>query len=78
VSKSRVLVPLAIVVGVLLIVLSIVYFVEPAKSLPGFLPGHEAGSTHHHVKHGIAAFFVGLACLVYAWFQTGKKQQPAA
>jgi uncharacterized membrane protein HdeD (DUF308 family) len=78
VSKSRVLVPLAIVVGVLLIVLSIVYFVEPAKSLPGFLPGHEAGSTHHHVKHGIAALFVGLACLVYAWFQTGKKQQPAA
>jgi uncharacterized membrane protein HdeD (DUF308 family) len=78
VEKNRVLVPLAIVVGVLLILVGLVYFVEPAKSLPGLFPGHEAGSTHHHVKHGIAALFVGLACLVYAWFQTGKKQQPAA
>jgi uncharacterized membrane protein HdeD (DUF308 family) len=78
VGNKRILVPLAIVVGVLLILLGLVYFVEPAKSLPGFLPGHEAGSTHHHVKHGIAALFVGLACLVYAWFNTGKKQHPAA
>jgi len=78
VPTNRVLVPLAIVVGVLLILLGLVYFVEPAKSLPGFFPGHEAGSAHHHVKHGIAALFLGLACLVYAWFQTGKKQQPAA
>ena len=77
-EKNRILVPLAIVVGVLLILVGLVYFVEPAKSLPGFFPGHESGSAHHHVKHGIAAFFVGLACLVYAWFQTGKKQQPAA
>jgi hypothetical protein len=79
VANKRILVPLAIVVGVLLIVVSLVYFAEPAKSLPGFMPGHEAGSAHHHVKHGIAALFVGLACLVYAWFQTGtKQQQPAA
>jgi uncharacterized membrane protein HdeD (DUF308 family) len=78
VEKNRILVPLAIVVGVLLILVGLVYFIEPAKSLPGFFPGHEAGSAHHHVKHGIAALFVGLACLVYAWFQTGKKQQPAA
>jgi hypothetical protein len=46
--------------------------------LPSWLPGHEAGSTHHHVKHGVAAFFVGAACLVYAWFQTGTKRPPAA
>jgi uncharacterized membrane protein HdeD (DUF308 family) len=78
VSKNKALVPLALLVGALLIILAIVYFVEPAKSLPGFLPGHQAGSAHHHVKHGIAALFVGLACLVYAWFATGKKSQPAA
>jgi hypothetical protein len=30
------------------------------------------------VKHGIAAFFVGLACLVYAWFATGGKRPAAA
>jgi len=67
----------AVVVGALLIVLAVVYFVEPASGLPSFIPGHEAGSSHHHVKHGIAAFFVGVALLVYAWFQTGDKKQGA-
>ena len=61
----------AIVVGILLIVVAAIYWAEPAKSLPSFFPGHEAGSSHHHVKHGIAAFLVGLACLVFAWFNTG-------
>jgi len=60
--------------GIVLIVIAIVYWVEPAKSLPGFFPGHEAGSGHHHVKHGIASFLVGVACLVFAWFRTGPKR----
>jgi ammonia channel protein AmtB len=68
----RALTFIAIVAGVALIVLAIVYWAEPARSLPSWIPGHEAGSPHHHVKHGIAAFFVGVALLVYAWFQTGK------
>ena len=25
----------------------------------------------HHVKHGIAAFLLGMVCLIFAWFQTG-------
>jgi hypothetical protein len=66
-----VLVWLALIAGIVLIVLAVVYWAEPAKSLPSWIPGHEAGSGHHHIKHGIASFFVGLACLVYAWFQTG-------
>jgi hypothetical protein len=57
--------------GVVLIAIAIVYFAEPAKSLPGFFPGHEAGSTHHHVKHGIAALLLGLGAFVLAWFQSG-------
>ena len=70
-DRKRLLVVLAIVVGVILVVLAIVYWAEPAKSLPSFIPGHQAGSNHHHVKHGIAAFLVGLACFVFAWFNTG-------
>jgi hypothetical protein len=76
-----VIVALAALLGVALIVIAIVYWIEPASSLPSFFPGHvgknaaEAG--HHHVKHGIAAFFVGLAALVFAWFQTGKKNAAA-
>ena len=78
--NHRVLTWGAVVVGVALIVLAVVYWIEPASSLPSFIPGHEAGSAHHHVKHGIAAFFVGVALLVYAWFQTGgdKTKEPSA
>ena len=63
--------------GLILIVLAVVYWIEPAGSLPSFIPGHESGSGHHHVKHGIAAFFVGAALLVYAWFQTGDRTKTA-
>ena len=54
--------------------MAVVYWVDTAGSLPSFFPGHEAGSAHHHIKHGIAAFVVGLGCLVFAWFQTGPKR----
>jgi divalent metal cation (Fe/Co/Zn/Cd) transporter len=70
-TKNRSLIIPAVVVGVILIVVAIVYFVDSASSLPSFFPGHQAGSTHHHVKHGIAALVVGLGCFVFAWFQSG-------
>jgi UDP-N-acetylmuramyl pentapeptide phosphotransferase/UDP-N-acetylglucosamine-1-phosphate transferase len=73
-GSKRLLTGAAIVVGVLLIVVAIVYWAEPAKSLPSFFPGHESGSNHHHVKHGIAAFLVGVACLVFAWFNSGPQR----
>jgi drug/metabolite transporter (DMT)-like permease len=71
------LVTLAVVLGIALVVIAAVYWAEPARSLPSFFPGHEAGSDHHHVKHGIAAFLVGLACFVFAWFNTGPKKSAA-
>ena len=43
-SNNRWTVIAAAIAGVVLIVIAIVYFAEPAKSLPGFFPGHEAGS----------------------------------
>jgi len=73
-NRNRVLVWIA---GIVLIVIAIVYWVEPASSLPGFFPGHEAGSGHHHVKHGIASFLVGVALLIFAWFQSAPKKRAA-
>jgi len=70
-GNRRLLAILAVVLGIVLIAIAIVYWVEPAGSLPSFFPGHQAGSNHHHAKHGIAAFLVGLACLAFAWFNTG-------
>jgi hypothetical protein len=76
-GQKRLLALAAAAVGVVLIAIAFVYWAEPARSLPSFFPGHEAGSGHHHVKHGIASFLVGLALLVYAWFQTGTKARSA-
>ena len=73
-SSARLLATLAVVAGLALIAIAVVYWIEPAKSLPSFFPGHEAGSNHHHVKHGIAAFLLGLALLVFAWFQSGRER----
>jgi len=77
-KNRRILVILAVILGIVLIAISIVYWAEPAKSLPSFFPGHQAGSGHHHVKHGIAAFLLGLACLAFAWFNSGSKHDAAA
>ena len=77
--KSRLLTVAAVALGVALIVIAGIYWAEPAKSLPGFFPGHQSGSSHHHTKHGVAAFLVGLAVLAFAWFQSApKKSKPAA
>lgn len=51
------------VLGVVLIVVAAVYFVLPADQLPGFFPGHEAGVTRMHTKHGIVAGVAGLVLL---------------
>jgi hypothetical protein len=77
-SKSTWTVIAASIAGALLIAIAIVYFAEPAKSLPGFFPGHQAGSAHHHVKHGIAALLLGLGAFVLAWFESGPRTRVEA
>ena len=73
-QRNRALAAAALVVGLALIAVAIVYWVEPAGSLPSWFPGHEAGSGHHHVKHGVAALVVALAVLAFAWFQSGPSR----
>jgi hypothetical protein len=72
-STKRALAIAGLLVGVALIAVAAVYWAEPARSLPTWFPGHKAGSSHHHVKHGIAALLVGLAALAFAWFQSGPR-----
>jgi Na+/H+ antiporter NhaD/arsenite permease-like protein len=80
-ANLRKLVVPAVIVGVVLIVVAVVYFVTPAHSLPSVFPGHasatNAEANHHHTKHGLAALIVALACFAFAWFQTGPKSAPA-
>ena len=76
-SNARVLAIPAVIIGILAVVAAVIYFAEPAHSLPSFFPGHVSASSseaaHHHTKHGIAALVVALACFAFAWFQTGPK-----
>jgi hypothetical protein len=51
------------VFGIILLIVAAVYFVMPADQLPGFLPGHEAGVTRIHARHGIVAGVAGLVLL---------------
>jgi hypothetical protein len=70
-TKNRALILPAVLVGLVLLAIAVIYWAEPARSIPSFFPGHKAGSAHHHVKHGIAAFVVALGAFAYAWFQSG-------
>ena len=63
---------IAYVVGALLIVVAVVYFMMPADSLPSFLPGHEAGLMRPRTKHGIASAVVGVVLIAVGWF-TGRR-----
>ena len=63
----------AAVIGLLLLIAAVIYFLEPASALPSFLPGHEAGVNKPHLKHGVLALALAVVCFVVAWFQSGPK-----
>jgi Na+/H+ antiporter NhaD/arsenite permease-like protein len=71
-----------VVLGIVMIAVAVIYFVQPEHSLPSFFPGHSsatsAEASHHHTKHGIAALVVAMACFAFAWFQTGPKARSAS
>jgi hypothetical protein len=73
-TRSRIIVVLAVLLGIVLLVVAGIYFADKAESLPSFFPGHQAGSTTHHVKHGIAAIVVALALFAFAWFASGPRK----
>lgn len=62
------------VLGIVCVIVGILYFVEPAHSLPSFFPGHTAHGTKPRTKHGIAAVVVGVLLLLGAWFASGRKR----
>ena len=49
--------------GVVLLVIAAVLFSGSGGSIAGFLPGHQAGVTRVHSKHGIVSGIAGLVLL---------------
>jgi hypothetical protein len=64
-----------IVLGLAFAALGVVYLTETAANLPSFLPGHQAGLAHHHTKHALVAFALGLLSWAGAWFTTGTRSR---
>jgi hypothetical protein len=58
--------------GVVLLIVAAVYVLVPADQLPGFFPGHEAGVTRVHLKHGTVSGVLGLV-LIAAGVWMGRK-----
>jgi drug/metabolite transporter (DMT)-like permease len=70
---------LAVILGIIaliFIVVAIIYLAEPAKSLPGFIPGHIKGSTGHHPLKATGSLVVGIIFAVGAWFALAYKPKP--
>jgi len=66
-----------VLLGLVFMGLVVYYWMTQAGSLPTWFPGYEAGSTHKHLKHGLAAAILGLGCWVWAWFLSGTKTSAA-
>lgn len=78
-SSGRVI--LAVILGIIalvFIVAGFIYVIEPAKSLPSFIPGHKAGSTGHHALRLVGSFIMGIIFAVGAWFALAYKPKPQA
>jgi hypothetical protein len=74
--NDRLLAGLAGLVGLALIAVGVIYIALNEHDIPSFFPGHVSHpASHHHVKHGIAAILLGLACLAFAWFRTGPRDR---
>lgn len=72
---NRAAVSVGIILGILFVIIGFVYATHTADKLPSYFPGHDVTLTTVHVKHSIAAFVLAVLSFVYAWFQSGKKQQ---
>jgi hypothetical protein len=72
--NKKILVSLGIVLGIIFFIIGYIYASRSAGSLPTYFPRYEVGQSLRHVKHSIAAFVVGVACFIFAWFQSGPKQ----
>jgi hypothetical protein len=63
---------IAWLLAIICVIAAVVYFTTQAGSLPTFLPGYEAGSTHVHLKHGAVAVVAAIILFLIGWFLRRK------
>jgi hypothetical protein len=63
------------VVALVFIAVAAIYIIEPANSLPSFVPGR-VHSTGHHPLRAAGSLAVGIVFAVGAWFAVAYKPRP--
>ena len=63
------------VVALVFIAVAAIYIIEPANSLPSFVPGR-IHSTGHHPLRAAGSLAVGIVFAVGAWFALAYKPRP--
>jgi multisubunit Na+/H+ antiporter MnhB subunit len=64
-------------IALVFIVVAVIYIIEPANSLPSFVPGR-VHSTGHHPLRAAGSFVIGIVFAVGAWFALSYKPRPPA
>jgi hypothetical protein len=67
-KENRPMKMLAYLLAIICTIAAVMYYVIPAGSLPTFMPGYEAGSTHIHHLHAYAALVVAVVLFGVGWF----------
>jgi hypothetical protein len=67
---------LAFLPAVVCVIAGAMYYVLPAGSLPTFMPGYAAGSTHIHMLHGFAAVTGAVVFLLIGLSMTPYHRRP--
>ena len=57
----------AYLLGIICVIAAVVYFTMPADKLPGFMPGHIAGSARIHTTHALAAGIAAVVLFIIGW-----------
>ena len=73
-TNRKPLVLACIGLAVVFVIAGIVYFTKTAADLPSFFPGHDAHSTAHHTKHGLAMLGLAAVSLLGAWMLSGPQE----
>jgi len=59
---------IAYILAVICAIAAVMYYTMEAGSLPTFMPGYSAGSTHIHHLHAYAALVAAVVLFAIGWF----------
>ena len=72
---KKISVAVLVLLAVLSAIVAGIYFSKTAGTIPHFFLGYASGSSHKHVKHGIAFAGLAVVLLLGAWMVSGQSAE---